>query len=109
VADVTKADVKRAVLRQWQHSDGTPLTAEERGGERASLFEALRNLKYSRAMQDAVVGLRADVEHARYSLAEWRTTYNQAARIQAKHEADTSGARNANRSARRTRGRRGKR
>jgi hypothetical protein len=103
---MTDADVRRTIAGKWAHRDGSPLTAEEEVERDRELFAALSDLKYSRLLHSLTGNLNSDVRHAREKLVEWRVYFNQAVRIQAKHESDDGGARNANRTARRSRGRR---
>jgi hypothetical protein len=102
---MTDADVKRAVSRRFQHSDGTPLTAQEEMEKDDALFEALANLRLSRALDLDVEQLNADLKEFRDWLAQFRVYFNQAARIQARATADKGDARDANRAQRRSRGR----
>jgi hypothetical protein len=105
---MTQSDVRRAVSRRWQHSDGSPLTPEEEVERDRELFAALTDLRYRRAIGAETDDLNAGVKHARQKFDEWRRYFNQAVRLQAKHEADDRGVRQANRASRRSRGRRRK-
>jgi hypothetical protein len=103
---MTQSDVRRAVSRRWQHSDGSPLTPEEEVERDRELFAALTDLRYREAIHAETEDLNAGVKHARQKFYEWRRYFNQAVRLQAKHEADDRGARQANRASRGSRGRR---
>jgi hypothetical protein len=105
---MTESDVRRAMSRRWQHSDGSPLTAEEEVERDRELFAALTDLRYRGAIHAEMEDLNAGVKRARHRLDTWRRYFNQAVRIQAKHEADARAAREANRASRRSRGRRRK-
>lgn len=101
---MTDSDVRRAVARRWEHSDGSPLTAEEEAGKERELSAALTDLRYNRALHDELEDINAGVKWHRDKFAEFQRGVNQAARLQAKHVADSGGARDANRASRRSRG-----
>jgi hypothetical protein len=105
---MTQSDVRRAVSRRWQHSDGSPLTPAEEVERDRELFAALTDLRYREAIHAETEDLNAGVKRARQKFYEWRRYFNQAVRLQAKHEADDGGARQANRASRGSRGRRRK-